>query len=374
MQLWQKTFLCTMLVCTAILYACIFVIADASFRSALDVEKTAATNEHQYLGRRLGACMEEEGGAVCRELAVAYAARYRDVGAYLQLEWAGQRYSSFPSELAAPPPEAGRRVGVVTVEGRVYLLVSGWLGSTTEASLAYLKELDILYAEQNRYALLLLALATAAALVMTAGLYFALRRIYRPIDALAHELRTPLTTIRGYAEYLRTAALPPEEVEDAAQYIIDESRRLADTSEKLLLLSGLREGRVTLKNVDIQEVFASVQQRYPQVVWQAEARQYPGDRTLLTCLVENLVKNACQAGARHVWLTAVGDVLTVEDDGSGMPPAQLEQVNAGRPSGGCGIGLSLCRDIARLHSARLQFALRPGGGTCVTLTFKFTKP
>ena len=68
--------------------------------------------------------------------------------------------------------------------------------------------------------------------------------------------------------------------------------------------------------------------------------------------------------------------LTVEDNGPGVPPAELERLgtpyyrpDAARRSatGGVGLGLSIARDVAALHGGTLELANRPGGGFSATL-------
>lgn len=76
------------------------------------------------------------------------------------------------------------------------------------------------------------------------GLYWALRALYRPMDQLAHELRTSLTAVCGYGEYLQLANASEVERQEAAEFIVQESRRLTDLAERLLLLGNLREGSV----------------------------------------------------------------------------------------------------------------------------------
>ena len=68
--------------------------------------------------------------------------------------------------------------------------------------------------------------------------------------------------------------------------------------------------------------------------------------------------------------------LEVEDDGPGIPPAEREQVLerfyrvAGTAGTGSGLGLSIVREIAAAHRARMEIAAGEAGRGCkVGLTF-----
>ena len=70
-------------------------------------------------------------------------------------------------------------------------------------------------------------------------------------------------------------------------------------------------------------------------------------------------------------------VITVEDDGPGIPPSELERVfepfHRGEPSrnretGGVGLGLPIARNILRAHGGDVVLANRPMGGVKATLT------
>lgn len=88
------------------------------------------------------------------------------------------------------------------------------------------------------------------------GLAEAAREKQRLADNLAHELRTPLTAIGGYAEYIARAELSGEEKAEAAGYIMEETRRLASMSERLLAMASLREGGLCPAPLDLAEAAA----------------------------------------------------------------------------------------------------------------------
>ncbi|EMH7332131.1 sensor histidine kinase [Serratia marcescens] len=102
--------------------------------------------------------------------------------------------------------------------------------------------------------------------------------------------------------------------------------------------------------------------------------------SLLEQLLANLLLNAAQAGANAVWLSAVQSERAIElhlqDNAGGMTTAGLEQ--AFRPfnttkAGGMGLGLAICRRLARYGGGEIRLANRPApdsrNGLCITLHF-----
>ena len=89
------------------------------------------------------------------------------------------------------------------------------------------------------------------------------------------------------------------------------------------------------------------------------------DRTALERALTALLRNAAEAGAGTVAITARRDgdalVIDVRDDGAGPTPEDL--AHAGEPfyttrraSGGLGLGLTLARELLRWHGGALQLA------------------
>jgi len=103
-----------------------------------------------------------------------------------------------------------------------------------------------------------------------------------------------------------------------------------------------------------------------------------GDRRQLARLLENLARNAGEAGATTLTLTArrAGGRVTIEvaDDGPGLPPRAKEklfQPFAGSArAGGTGLGLVIVRDIARAHGGEATLARSDDGGA----TFRIELP
>ena len=106
------------------------------------------------------------------------------------------------------------------------------------------------------------------------------------------------------------------------------------------------------------------------------------DLDLLEQVLINLILNACdavrgQADPRIELSASLDDrgrpVVQVRDNGTGIPPENLDKVFVpffSTKEGGSGIGLSLSRQIMRLHGGTISAASKPGQETVFTLRFK----
>lgn len=97
------------------------------------------------------------------------------------------------------------------------------------------------------------------------------------------------------------------------------------------------------------------------------------DKPRLQQLLENLLRNGVQHGGDEVTVT-VGDLRSgfyVEDDGSGIPVSERENVFAPgytTSEEGTGFGLRIVRDIADAHGWTIEVTASPAGGA----RFEFT--
>nr|WP_264202438.1 sensor histidine kinase [Streptomyces hydrogenans] len=99
-------------------------------------------------------------------------------------------------------------------------------------------------------------------------------------------------------------------------------------------------------------------------------------------MLRNLLANACRYARTEVTVTvgrAGSDlVLTVQDDGPGIPPAdrarvfdrftRLDEARA-RSTGGAGLGLPIARDLATSHGGTLTAEEPPGPGALLMARF-----
>lgn len=102
------------------------------------------------------------------------------------------------------------------------------------------------------------------------------------------------------------------------------------------------------------------------------------DENQISQILINLVKNAIQAGAKHILISAELDkkdnaVINVSNDGHPISAASQEEIFipffTTKPDGS-GIGLSLSRQIMRMHGGTLRLSRSDAEATVFTLIFK----
>ena len=204
----------------------------------------------------------------------------------------------------------------------------------------------------------------------------------RFVSDASHELRSPVASIRQHAE---VALRHPEstDLRSLAEVAHEESLRLQRIVEDLLLLSQIDEGTVRLREepVDLDDLVLEEAARLRAGSGIAvesdrvEGGRVLGDRDRLERMLRNLTGNAARHARSMVALSLVRDgdqvVLGIEDDGPGIPKPERDRVfdrfvrledARERDSGGSGLGLSIAREIARLHGGEVVVAEGSLGG------------
>lgn len=210
------------------------------------------------------------------------------------------------------------------------------------------------------------------------------------VDDLAHEMRTPLTAIYGYAEYLQKAPYTQEELYDALEYIMSESKRLTHMGQELLTMAIYREDALKAECITTEELAKDVsdmlesalQEKRLKLMKRIKPVTLEGDRAMLVCLLRNLIENAARASesGSKIWLIMQKSKeslkIQVKDEGIGMEKHELERITdafyrvdkaRSRSNGGAGIGLNLCDLIVKKHSGTMEFESAPNEGTTVTI-------
>lgn len=204
-------------------------------------------------------------------------------------------------------------------------------------------------------------------------------------DQVAHEIRTPVMHLdRRLAKLL--AANPDAATAEALIAARAEIRHLVGTLESLLDIaaSKARRGdRTGLRLIDLSAMVQSICELYADsseesghgFVWDiGPGVHVEGEEAQLGRLVTNLLDNAFKyvpAGGSVKVTLAAGPVLTIADDGLGVPPADRSRVfdafyrsgNVDQRQPGSGLGLALARAIAERHGLTLEL-VESGVGAC----------
>lgn len=205
----------------------------------------------------------------------------------------------------------------------------------------------------------------------------------RLVSDASHELRSPIAAIRQHVE---VALAHPEQSDgsELAEVVLAEDLRLQRMVEDLLLLTKIDEGTLALRRsqVDLDDIVLAEASRLraadPGVrvdTRGVSACRVLGDEAHLERLVRNLTDNAIRHAKRAITVSLyqVADdaVLSVDDDGAGVPVRDRERIferferldeARDRDSGGTGLGLSIVREIAHAHRGTVTVSDAPTGG------------
>jgi signal transduction histidine kinase len=222
----------------------------------------------------------------------------------------------------------------------------------------------------------------------------ALLKSHRDLEqGVAHELRTPLAQLKFDLELARTSVGDADRAERFAAMqrdVVD----LDDLVGELLVLANLREAppyqpREVPANELVDEILrrAHDEMRAAGGAITIEApRNLPPtiscDSKYLSRALVNVLRNAVRYAKSKVALTverAGGrTVISVDDDGPGVPPAERERLfepftrvegSRGRDSGGVGLGLAIVKSVAEWHGGEARIADSPLGGARVSISW-----
>lgn len=190
------------------------------------------------------------------------------------------------------------------------------------------------------------------------------------VGAIAHDLRTPLTRLKFRIE------AAPDDIRPKLAADIDQMEAMIAATLGFVRDTQRPAERVKLELSSLLEsvIDEAAETGGDATVERTEKTVIEGDPVALKRLVANLVENAMKYGARargRVYAEDGMAIIEVDDDGPGVPPAELERVfepfyrgepSRNRETGGNGLGLAVVRSLARAHGGDVILANRPGGG------------
>ena len=191
------------------------------------------------------------------------------------------------------------------------------------------------------------------------------------LAAISHDLRTPITSLR-----LRAELVDDPETREKLLETLEEMQRM---TEATLAFAREEASEEATRPVDLAALVESLCADFadmgkPVTFSGADKTPYACRPTGLKRALRNLIENAFTYGKRAgVSLETVpeGNRIRIEDDGPGIPEAELERVFApfvrleesrSRETGGIGLGLAIARSIVRAHGGELTLENRPEGG------------
>lgn len=217
---------------------------------------------------------------------------------------------------------------------------------------------------------------------------------------IAHELRTPLAVLRGEIEAIQDGISQADT--DSIQSLHQETLHLQRLVDDLYTLSMSDDGSLSYRKttLNLTELLHETLAQFAHNIRDgnlnlqqditAEHIMLTGDRQRLQQLLQNLLKNSLRytdaPGTLHISLQRVHTaahkeppsiVLTIEDSAPGVPDAALPHLferlyrvdsSRNRATGGAGIGLSICHNIAQAHNGKITASHSALGGLRISLT------
>jgi len=237
-----------------------------------------------------------------------------------------------------------------------------------------------------------LLLAVAAVAVLLRGVVALSERRAAFVSSVTHEMRTPLTTFRMYSEMLAQDMVPdPQRRREYLETLRSEADRLTHLVENVLSYARLERGRGLRRGeqVTAESLVERLELRLKNRAEQADMQltvfvaEDAGSRSLTTDvgvveqilfnLVDNAAKYAAGAEDRRIhWevnCIALDVEFVVRDHGPGFSklgrarrfvPFGKSAEEAAVSAPGVGLGLALCRRLAKQLGGRLEVASGPG--------------
>jgi len=212
--------------------------------------------------------------------------------------------------------------------------------------------------------------------------------------AVTHELKTPISVARLNLETLQKYSLDTEKQKKLIRNTLDETARLNFLANNILIASQLEGGRYKSANEELdlsdllKDCLQDFRNRFPERVFKDDIEpdaDIKGDPLLLQILINNLLENAIKYSSKDTLVTAVlknhtpGAELRIIDEGPGIPDEEKKKIftrfyrignEATRKKQGTGLGLYLCRIIARGHNADISVTNNDPAGSIFAVVFR----
>ncbi len=283
------------------------------------------------------------------------------------------------------------------------LMTSYRLNLLTHDNIGFPQQVEQIRDDQRRKTAQYLSEGLVFLSVISVGavfLYFAVMRQIRIqrqqqnfMMAVTHELKTPISVTRLNLETLQKRKLDEKQQSRLLTSSLQEIIRLNTLTENILVSAQLEGGyyKLSREPLDVAEIlsatFNEFAARFPQRSWNEEIQPgivLSGDPLLLRILMNNLIENAVKYSPAGAPVSVTlrekqgKGIMQVIDEGSGIAAKERKRIfqqfyrignEDTRTTKGTGLGLYLCRKIARDHKMKLSVTANQPRGSIFTLNF-----
>lgn len=211
--------------------------------------------------------------------------------------------------------------------------------------------------------------------------------------AVTHELKTPISVARLNLETLLKYSLEPDKQQKLIRNALDETTRLNFLTTNILMSAQLEGGGYKSSKEELnlsgllKDCATEFANRFPERKFEmdiVEDADVKGDPLLLQMLINNLLQNAVKYTPKEKKVTArlVKNASQIRmhiiDEGPGIPDEEKQKVfskfyrigdESTRKTQGTGLGLYLCKKIAKDHNADISVTNAEPTGCNFTVVF-----
>lgn len=212
--------------------------------------------------------------------------------------------------------------------------------------------------------------------------------------AITHELKTPISVARLNLETLQKYNLDEEKKQKIIRTTLDETSRLDFLTNNILVAAQLENNNFKAEKEELdltallKDCIRQFSNRFPERIFVEDIEDdtdIKGDSLLLQMLINNLLENATKYSPKESPIstilkrTKVGIELQIKDQGIGIEETEKAKIfnkfyrigsEATRKTKGTGLGLYLCRKIARDHNGDITMTNNEPQGSIFAVTFK----
>lgn len=214
--------------------------------------------------------------------------------------------------------------------------------------------------------------------------------------SVTHELKTPIAATKLYLQTVQKHKLSEEKQNELIQKALEESSRLENLVEQILMASRLEQQAMPrlMTTVSLREFLhklISIQEKrfnIPIKINEFEDIQLETDPLIFTNILNNLIENGYKYGATEQGLSISVSKdehcisILVRDYGKGIPPEQQELLfkkfnrlenEETRTTKGTGLGLFIAKECARTLGGNLRLIKVDGPGACFEIQMPYDK-